>query len=50
VLNLPGVLDLARTILIEAAFIAVVVAIDAARRRRRRARSAATPPSRPLTQ
>jgi hypothetical protein len=46
VLNLPSILDLVRTVVIEAAFIAVVVAIDIARRRRRRARRTAI---RPLT-
>jgi hypothetical protein len=46
VLSLPSILDLVRTVVIEAAFIAVVVVIDVARRRRRRARRTA---SRPLT-
>jgi hypothetical protein len=46
VLNLPSILDLVRTVVIEAVFIAVVVLIDVARRRRRRARRTA---SRPLS-
>ena len=46
-LNLSNLMDLARTVVIEAAFIAVVVAIDVIRRRRRRARRSGT---QPLTQ
>jgi hypothetical protein len=41
-LNLPSILDLVRTVVIEAAFIAVVVAIDVVRRRRHRARRTAS--------
>jgi hypothetical protein len=46
-LNLSNLMDLARTVVIEAAFIAMVVAIDVIRRRRRRARRSGT---QPLTQ
>jgi hypothetical protein len=45
--NPSNLMDLARTVLIEAAFIAVVVAIDVIRRRRRRARRSG---AQPLTQ
>jgi hypothetical protein len=43
-LNLSNLMDLARTVVIEAAFIALVVAIDVIRRRRRRARRSRTQP------
>jgi hypothetical protein len=43
-LNPSDLKDLVRTVVIEAAFIAVVVAIDVIRRRQRRARRSATQP------
>jgi hypothetical protein len=43
-LNLSNLMDLARTVVIEAAFISVVVAIDVIRRRRRRARRSGAQP------